>query len=172
MARARLPELFRASPDRKCNKQSPPFIEVICHRTDKPWRFAAGTKAKFSVMMINSKLDSRLPLPPATHIEAVKDGEEPVTFGPNSVLVNYDDGWTLRTASDPTCFGWAKKNKLVLTGQAYNLATMGSDNHQVKKTPQAASWPLYTGKILLAFIFIFSLGGIFACILQSLPKLV
>ncbi|CAH9089408.1 unnamed protein product [Cuscuta epithymum] len=162
-----------ASAVAKRNKQSPPFVEVICHRTDRRWRFAAGTEAKFSVKMINSKLESRFSLPPGTHIEAVKDGEEPVIFGPNSVLVNYGDGWTLRTASDAIGFGSSTKENMVVMGQAYNPVTTGSGDSQFKKRPpQAISLTLYMGKILLAFIFIFLLGAMFTLILESLPKLV
>nr|GLL27153.1 uncharacterized protein LOC109154676 isoform X1 [Ipomoea trifida] len=108
----------------KRKKESPPFVEVICDRTKKTWRFAAGTEAKFAVKMINSKLDSRYQLSLGSHIEAVKDGEESVIFGPNAVLVNYGDAWSLRIATDPAGLGKAKQDNTVVMGQAYHPPTM------------------------------------------------
>nr|GMC95616.1 uncharacterized protein LOC109154676 isoform X1 [Ipomoea batatas] len=114
----------KASTISKRKKESPPFVEVICDRTKKTWRFAAGTEAKFAVKMINSKLDSRYQLSPGSHIEAVKDGEESVIFGPNAVLVNYGDAWSLRIATDPAGLGKAKQDNTVVMGQAYHPPTM------------------------------------------------
>lgn len=59
-----------------------------------------GTEAGFAVSVMNRKLDLGLGLPLAIHIEAIKEGQEPITFGPNSVLLNYGDGWTLQTVTD------------------------------------------------------------------------
>ncbi|CAK9141776.1 unnamed protein product [Ilex paraguariensis] len=64
----------------------------------KTRRFAAGTNAGFALNLINRKLESGVPL--ATHIEAVKGGEEPVSFGPNSVLVDYGHDWKLQTVTE------------------------------------------------------------------------
>ncbi|XP_031093972.1 uncharacterized protein LOC115998529 [Ipomoea triloba] len=161
----------KASTISKRKKESPPFVEVICDRTKKTWRFAAGTEAKFAVKMINSKLDSRYQLSPGSHIEAVKDGEESVIFGPNAVLVNYGDAWSLRIATDPAGLGKAKQDNTVVMGQAYHPPTMGLDYQLTKRTSQGASKALYIGKILLAFMFIFLLGAIFTLMLESLPKL-
>lgn len=78
-------------------------MEVICKCTGKTWRFAAGTEAKFALKFINSSsVDSVLANQPATHIEAVKDWEVPVIFGPNSILVNYGEGWKLQPATKTT----------------------------------------------------------------------
>ncbi|KAG6427876.1 hypothetical protein SASPL_112123 [Salvia splendens] len=82
-----------------------PFIEVLCKSSGKIRRFAAGTDAAFAVNLINQKLLSdgggganRLL---ATHIDAVKEGEEePVSFGPTSLLVNYGSDWKLQTVVD------------------------------------------------------------------------
>ena len=60
-------------------------------------RFAIGTEAGFAVSLINKKLGMGDPL--ALHIEAVKQGEEPVHFGPNSVLVDYGNDWILQTVT-------------------------------------------------------------------------
>ncbi|KAI5650189.1 hypothetical protein M9H77_36194 [Catharanthus roseus] len=81
--------------------ESLPFVEVICTASGKTRRFSAGTEAGFAVDLINKKLDkggiSGIPL--ASYIEAVKEGEEPVSFGPNSVLVNYGLAWKLQTVN-------------------------------------------------------------------------
>ncbi|KAL3327015.1 hypothetical protein AABB24_037616 [Solanum stoloniferum] len=78
-------------------EQSQSFVEVICKCTGKTWRFAAGTEAKFALKFINSSsVDSILANQPATYVEAVKDGEVPVIFGPNSILV-FQEGCLMTT---------------------------------------------------------------------------
>lgn len=73
-------------------------MEVVCTSSGKVRRFAAGTDAGFALNLINKKLDGGIPL--ASHIEAVKEGEgEPISFGPNSVLVDYGSGWKLQTVA-------------------------------------------------------------------------
>ena len=57
-----------------------------------------GANAGFALNLINRKLDIGNPL--ALHIEAAKDGEEPIAFGPNSVLVDYGNGWKLQTFTE------------------------------------------------------------------------
>lgn len=74
------------------------FLEVTCPSSGKVWRFAAGTEAGFAVYLINRK--KQVGIPPAFHIEAVKEGEEPVNFGPKAALVNYGEGWKLKTATE------------------------------------------------------------------------
>lgn len=74
------------------------FVEVICKSSRRTRRFAAGTEAGFAICLINKKLDTGVPL--AIHIEAVKEGEEPISFGPNAVLVDYGDGWKLETVTE------------------------------------------------------------------------
>lgn len=76
----------------------PPFLEVICKSSGKARRFAAGTEAGFAVSLINRKLE--IGTPPALHIEAAKEGEEPISFGPNSVLTDYGNGWRLQTVTE------------------------------------------------------------------------
>lgn len=77
-------------------------MEVICSASGKTRRFSFGTEAGFAVNLINRTLvkEGLLGLPFASHIEAVKEGEEAVSFGPNSLLVNYGHGWKLRSAVD------------------------------------------------------------------------
>ncbi|KAK4777466.1 hypothetical protein SAY87_017653 [Trapa incisa] len=93
----------------------PSFLEVTCKGSEKPRRFAAGTEAGFAVSMINRKLGNGFK-PVALYIEAVKDGEEPVAFGPNSVLADYGAGWKLQAvtadvdiAGDPMAGGFRPK---------------------------------------------------------------
>ncbi|KAJ6434008.1 hypothetical protein OIU84_017677 [Salix udensis] len=87
--------------DSKVNSPRPPFpppvLEVICNGLGKTSRFAAGTKAGFAVSLINRKLDIGSPF--VLHIEAVKDREEPISFGPDAVLVDYGNGWKLQTVT-------------------------------------------------------------------------
>lgn len=76
------------------------FIEVTCRSTGKTVRFAAGTDAGFAVSLINRKLKGLNQL--ATHIEAVKDGEqeeeeETIAFGPTAILSNFGENWKLQT---------------------------------------------------------------------------
>lgn len=56
-----------------------------------------GTEAGFAVSLINKKLGAGDPL--SLHIEAVKEGEEPISFGPSSALVDYGSGWRLQTVT-------------------------------------------------------------------------
>ncbi|KAG8049186.1 hypothetical protein GUJ93_ZPchr0009g967 [Zizania palustris] len=71
------------------------FLEVTCRSSGKVRRFAAGTTARYALHAVNRKLAPGSPA--ALHVEAVKDGEEPVSFGPNGPLGDYGDGWKLQT---------------------------------------------------------------------------
>lgn len=71
----------------------------MCQRSGKTRRFAVGTDSGFALSLINGGLDRSKPL--ATHIEAFKEGEEPIAFGPKSDLVDYGHGWKLRTVLEP-----------------------------------------------------------------------
>ncbi|CAH1441883.1 unnamed protein product [Lactuca virosa] len=74
------------------------YLEVSCRSSSKIRRFSSGTEAGFALNLINRKLDEGLPQ--ALYIEAVKEEEEPISFGPNSVLVSYGHGWKLRTVTE------------------------------------------------------------------------
>lgn len=79
--------------------QSPPqYLEVNCGSSGKTYRFAVGTDAGFAVALINRKLKGSA----ATHIEAVKGGEEPIAFGPNAILSHFGEGWKLQTQLLPS----------------------------------------------------------------------
>ncbi|RZB81459.1 hypothetical protein D0Y65_030953 [Glycine soja] len=89
----------QSSPPRR---QTPPpsqYLEVNCRSSGKIRRFAAGTGAGFAVALINRKLKGTVVA--ASHIEAVKDGkeEEPIAFGPTSLLSNFGEGWKLQTVT-------------------------------------------------------------------------
>lgn len=73
------------------------FLEVYCRSSGKVRRFAAGTEAGYALLVINKKLDAGDC--PALLIETAKEGEEPVVFGPNAVLINYGKGWKLQTVT-------------------------------------------------------------------------
>lgn len=74
------------------------YLEVYCKTSRRTRRFAAGTNAGCAVSAINRKL--KRSNAHALHIEAVKESEEPITFGTNSVLVDYGDGWKLQTFNE------------------------------------------------------------------------
>ncbi|CAA7394871.1 unnamed protein product [Spirodela intermedia] len=61
-------------------------------------RFAAGTAAGWALHRMNETLDNGLPQ--GLRIEAVKEGEEPVSFGPSAVLAHYGRGWSLQTITE------------------------------------------------------------------------
>ena len=70
---------------------------MTCRSSGKVRRFAAGTTARYALHAINRKLEPGAP--PALHVEAVRDGEEPVSFGPSTALADYDRGWRLQTVT-------------------------------------------------------------------------
>ncbi|BBN07020.1 hypothetical protein MPTK1_4g00290 [Marchantia polymorpha subsp. ruderalis] len=74
-----------------------PFVEVWSP-DGSVRRFAAGTKARFALERINSKIgESNMRV---VMIESVKAGEQTVEFGPDAELVSYGKGWRLRAVPD------------------------------------------------------------------------
>ncbi|KAF9595718.1 hypothetical protein IFM89_003460 [Coptis chinensis] len=73
------------------------FLEIFCKSSGKVRRFSAGTEAGFALQLINQRIGSGVPS--ALYIAAVKQGEEPIIFGPNSILVDYGAGWKLQTVT-------------------------------------------------------------------------
>jgi hypothetical protein len=73
------------------------FFEVTCRSSGKVRRFAAGTTARYALHAISRKLEPGAP--PALHVEAIKDGEEPVCFGPSAPLADYGSGWRLQSVT-------------------------------------------------------------------------
>ncbi|XP_011034274.1 PREDICTED: uncharacterized protein LOC105132457 isoform X3 [Populus euphratica] len=146
--------------------QSCCFLEVICKSLGKTSRFAAGTKAGFAVSLINRKLDVGAPF--VLHIEAVKDGEEPISFGPDAVLVDYGNGWKLQTFS-VLDYGAGVR-------QAEHFQRIPKQSSDGSRPATTATNPgisfLYMAKILVAFVLLFVLGASFTLALENLPRLI
>ncbi|GMH30005.1 hypothetical protein Nepgr_031848 [Nepenthes gracilis] len=136
---------------------TPQFMEVICGSSGKAKRFAPGVKASFALSLINQKLEPGDPH--ALYIEAVKEGEEPIIFGPDSVLINYGNGWKLQIAE-------SKGIKKLVDIQGLN------PSQSTGRVSQPLIGVEYIGKVLLAFVLIFLLAGIFAIVLENLPRLI
>lgn len=132
-------------------------LEVTCKSSGIVRRFAPGTKAGFAITLINNKLDAGAPL--ALYIEAVKSGEEPISFGPSSVLFTCGNGWKLQTVLDSQ------------QGIKKREGTQAFDTGAKRQVSEPAINFLYIGKIVVAFLFIFLLGGIFTLALENLPRL-
>ncbi|KAL4378368.1 hypothetical protein GQ457_02G030520 [Hibiscus cannabinus] len=149
---------------------SPPYLEVLCKISGKKTRFAAGTKAGFAVSLINRRLGIGAPV--AFHIESVKEGEEPIVFGPDAVLVNYASGWNLQTVSEMDFSGTGKPGRVqevpTLIPNGKNIDGSGS----TKTASKSGIDFVYIAKVLLAFVMIFMLGGVFMLALDNLPKLI
>ncbi|KAK7380791.1 hypothetical protein VNO78_33310 [Psophocarpus tetragonolobus] len=159
------------SPSPPRRRTPPPphqYVEVNCRSSGKTRRFAAGTDAGFAVALINRKLKGTAVV--ASHIEAVKDGEEPIAFGPKSLLANFGDGWVLQTVT--------------LTHLSSEVGN-GQFQHMAKQTPglvsgvpdpaRKVSNPIsfvYLVKIMFALILIFVLGAVFTLFLDNLPDFI
>ncbi|XP_059463629.1 uncharacterized protein LOC132192339 [Corylus avellana] len=151
----------------------PTFLEVKCKSSGKTRRFAVGTDAGFALSLINRRLETGKPL--ALHIEALKEGEEPIAFGPNSALVDYGRGWKLQTVIELD-FDYAGVPKgegvrPVTTRFSTVPSTGGSRPAKGEDSKPEISF-VYIGRIILAFILIFVLGAIFTLALESLPRLI
>ncbi|KAG1358708.1 hypothetical protein COCNU_08G001540 [Cocos nucifera] len=133
------------------------FLEVTCMCSGKVRRFADGTEAGFALHLINRKLG--IGFPAALYIEAVKEGEEPVSFGPNAVLVNYGKDWKLQTVTNE---GYEEATQMQQqTSKSFPEKMKSSDLRSRKKTDSDIRPAInfqYIGKILVAFAFIFLLG--------------
>ncbi|GLT87475.1 hypothetical protein SLE2022_055570 [Rubroshorea leprosula] len=152
------------------SSQPPPFLEVICKSSGKRSRFASGTKAGFAVSLINNKLGAGEPL--ASHIEAVKEGEEPVSFGPDAVLVNYGNGWKLQTVTETDFPGSRKREQIQLIQEQIHVLKSFDGQTPRKRVSKSEISFIYIGKILIAFILMFVLGAIFTLSLENLPRLI
>ncbi|CAN6303551.1 unnamed protein product, partial [Urochloa humidicola] len=146
----------------------PPFLEVTCRSSGKVRRFAAGTTARYALHAINRKLGPGAP--PALHVEAVRDDgdeEEPVSFGPSAALADYGRGWRLQTVTAhdaPGIHHHAPPHADTKRGD-----TQAAKDSVVKETTRDTS--VYITKIVLAFVFIFLLGGLFTYMLEVLPDM-
>ncbi|XP_068635889.1 uncharacterized protein [Aristolochia californica] len=141
----------------------PWFVEVTCKSSGKKRRFATGTKAGFALHLINRTRE--VGVPPAFLIEAAKEGEEPINFGPTSVLVDYGEGWWLQTVPEEGYEAQVRQTE-VKSSAKFHLKGESISGSQLKDSA------LYVRKILLAFGFIFLIGGIFTLFLENLPRLI
>lgn len=158
------------SPPRRRTPSQHPYVEVSCRSSGKTRRFAAGTDAGFAVELINRKLKGTAAAAVAFHIEAVKEGEVPIAFGPNSILCNFGEGWKLQTVT------FADLSPEEGNGQFQRtpMQTPGLVSG-VSGPARRASNPIsfvYLVKIMLAFILIFVLGAIFTLFLDNLPEFI
>ncbi|CAL0317149.1 unnamed protein product [Lupinus luteus] len=159
-------EKVEPSPLTQSHTISPPpsYVEVKCTSSGNTRRFAPGTDAGFAVRLINRKLKKTMMV--VSHIEAVKDGEEPIAFGPNSVLINFGNGWMLQTVTDS---GVKNGDGQFIAGY---ISPIVSGVPGLERKVSKPISPLYFVKIVFAFIMIFVLGAIFTLLLDNLPELI
>ncbi|KAK9986844.1 hypothetical protein SO802_031795 [Lithocarpus litseifolius] len=153
----------------------PTFIEVKCRSSGKTRRFAVGTDAGFALSLINRTLmgaatATATPRPLALHIEAFKEREEPIAFGPNSLLVQYGHGWQLQTRTELDFDFPVPRGERVRPLTTRISTVKGTDGSERTGKPVISF--VYIGKIILAFILIFVLGVIFTLALENLPRLI
>nr|XP_043610735.1 uncharacterized protein LOC122582409 isoform X2 [Erigeron canadensis] len=147
-------------------KDSPSYIEVNCTSSNKIRRFSAGTKAGFALSLINRKIEDGLPL--ALYIESVKLNEEPVSFGPSSVLEHYGDGWKLQTVTESE----ARATESIRKTTKHESPPLGLDElHSMKGLLPSNVGAGYIAKVVLAFVLLFLFGAMFTLALENLPKL-
>ncbi|OEL28277.1 hypothetical protein BAE44_0010704 [Dichanthelium oligosanthes] len=143
----------------------PPFLEVTCRSSGKVRRFAAGTTARYALHAINRRLEPGAP--PALHVEAVRDdGEEPVSFGPSAALADYGRGWRLQTVTAQDAPGIHHAPRADMKRGDTQAAIDDSGDRETN-----TSTSVYITKIVLAFVFIFLLGGLFTYMLEVLPDM-
>ncbi|KAF5823524.1 hypothetical protein HanRHA438_Chr01g0040131 [Helianthus annuus] len=143
------------------------YLEVNCTSSSKIRRFSAGTEAGFALHLINKKLDDGLPV--ASYIEAVKEGEEPVSFGRNSVLVCYGHGWKLQTVTEPE--GARARGRIRRTINHESSPLFSDELHSTKSLLPSVIGVHYIAKVLLAFVLLFVFGAVFTLALENLPRL-
>ncbi|KAI8562699.1 hypothetical protein RHMOL_Rhmol03G0054800 [Rhododendron molle] len=140
------------------------FLNIRVDSLDGARRRFKRIIREFELVLVCKKLvQDRFGGPIASHIEAVKEGEEPVSFGPNSVLVNYGDGWKLQTVTGAEGL---RKGEFNRPTTLHNASVRGLEASQ----PVISC--LYVGKILLALILIFAMGAVLTLALENLPRLI
>ncbi|KAG2307333.1 hypothetical protein Bca4012_083646 [Brassica carinata] len=152
----------------------PPFVEVFCEISGKDYRFTTGTKAEFAVSVINRKLVGSSKSK-ALYIEAVKEGEEPISFGDGASLVSYGHGWRLKTVIADSNLPGAEKEGTFQRQFPSVLPTGSKDSKPAKamKAKVEGDQSLkYIGRITFAFVLMFILGGLFTVALENLPRLI
>ncbi|KAK9169432.1 hypothetical protein Syun_001572 [Stephania yunnanensis] len=144
------------------------FIEVNCKSSGNIRRFSAATKAGFALQIINRKLDDGVV--PGSYIEAVKEGEESVSFGPTSVLADYGDGWKLQTVVGE---GFEREKDVQAThSQFATIMDQDDPDIKVRKRTERGNNVLYIGRIFLALSIMALFGSILTWGLENLPSLI
>ncbi|KAI3512063.1 hypothetical protein L1887_19227 [Cichorium endivia] len=144
------------------------YLEVNCRSSSKIRRFSVGTEAGFALNLINRKLEDGLPQ--ALYIEAVKEEEEPINFGPNSILVSYGYGWKLQTVTEAEG-GPRARASTRRTAKQESSPLDFDDMQSTKELLPSVIGPQYIAKVLLAFVLLFVFGAIFTLALENLPRL-
>uniref|UniRef100_A0ACD6A5R7 Uncharacterized protein n=1 Tax=Avena sativa TaxID=4498 RepID=A0ACD6A5R7_AVESA len=139
----------------------PPFLEVTCRSSGVVRRFAAGTTARYALHAVNRKLAPGAPA--ALHVEAAKDGEEPVCFGPTAPLADYGRGWRLQTVTEQDASAPDHTKK----GDGDGKGGVRDREALMNKGTSA-----YLAKIGLAFVFMFLIGGLFTYLLETIPDMI
>ncbi|XP_076901169.1 uncharacterized protein LOC143555518 isoform X6 [Bidens hawaiensis] len=104
----------------------------------------------------------------ALYIEAVKEGQEPVSFGPNSLLVSYGHGWKLQTVTEPQ---GARARASVRRTTNHESSPLGvNELHSTKGLLPSVIGVQYIAKVLLAFVLLFVFGAVFTLALENLPR--
>ncbi|GMI65033.1 hypothetical protein like AT5G37480 [Hibiscus trionum] len=161
-----------SEPEEVNSPHPPPYSEVLCKISGRRTRFAAGTKAGFALSLMNRKLGIGAPV--GLYIESVKEGEEPIIFGPSAVLVDYGDGWNLQTVSETDFSGIGKPEcvREVPTPIPSGKNIDGSHSTRTKTALKPGVNLVYIAKVVLAFVMMFMLGGVFMLALDNLPELI
>ncbi|KAI4965255.1 uncharacterized protein LOC123452227 [Hordeum vulgare subsp. vulgare] len=139
----------------------PPFLEVTCRSSGEVRRFAAGTTARYALHAVNRKLAPGSPA--ALHVEAAKEGEEPVCFGPTAPLADYGRGWRLQTVTEQDA------HHHVPPPPPPGGEGKGARERELLRKKGAS---VYLAKIGLAFVFLFLLGGLFTYLLETIPDMI
>ncbi|KAI4984861.1 hypothetical protein ZWY2020_017491 [Hordeum vulgare] len=124
-------------------------------------RFAAGTTARYALHAVNRKLAPGSPA--ALHVEAAKEGEEPVCFGPTAPLADYGRGWRLQTVTEQDA------HHHVPPPPPPGGEGKGARERELLRKKGAS---VYLAKIRLAFVFLFLLGGLFTYLLETIPDMI
>ncbi|XP_073156154.1 uncharacterized protein [Henckelia pumila] len=166
----------QANTEVKHPQAPPPFVEVECKSSGKVLRFSSGTEAGFAVNLINKRLlnnsdsDGVENVALISHIEAVKEGEEePVSFGPNSVLIKYGPDWKLQTVVN----SYGDKGVHIKPTRVQKVSAKGlADSHSTRSESESPISFVYVGKILIAFVLLFMLGAVLTLVLENLPRFI
>ncbi|KAG8372303.1 hypothetical protein BUALT_Bualt12G0052200 [Buddleja alternifolia] len=143
-----------------------PYKYCTLRQSANIFNFGGNLCAKFVEKLINDGGGGNGLL--VSHIEAVKGGgEEPVSFGPNSLLVHYGSGWKLQTVVESI----GDKGLYIGTTRVRKVPAKGIDvSDSTGIVTQKPIGLVYIGKILLVFVLLFAFGAVFTLALENLPR--